>query len=248
MPEPTAGRFFSAEFAAAYDAAAMHLHPFYVQIQDLVLTAVEPCDRAPFLVVDLGGGSGMLVERLLERFHHARALVIDQSEPFLALARRRLARFGDRAICLNDRLQHRWSMQLPQAAGAIVSMSAIHHLDPQEKARLYAQCRAVLQPGGLFVNGDEVRPESDADYLAACQNWVAHREREIALGRISEAMAQAHRAWEERNIGQFGAPRASGEDCHETASAQLNALRAAGFSSAKLLWQRELWAILCAVA
>lgn len=248
MPDQPTCRWNRNDLAAAYDAAAMHIHPYYLAIQDLILEQLRPRAAQPFMVVDLGGGSGRLLERALDRYQNLTAVLVDQSEPFLALARGRLARFGARAACLAARLQDDWGAQLPGPPAAIVSMSAIHHLDSAEKAALHARCRYLLPSGGVFLNGDEVRPDSDAEYLAACQDWVAHRERVVALGLVAEPMAQAHREWEERNLRQFGAPRASGDDCHETAEAQLASLRAAGFASASVIWRKKLWAVLRGLA
>ena len=53
---------------------------------------------------------------------------------------------------------------------AIVSTSAIHHLEPAEKRELYAACCAALAPGEMFINGDEYRPESDAEFCACSAN------------------------------------------------------------------------------
>jgi tRNA (cmo5U34)-methyltransferase len=230
--------------ARGYDAAAEFIHPHYVEIQNVIL------DRLPFstgeaaLVVDLGGGSGRLAERILDRFSNARVWVIDQSEAFLTLARERLCRFGFRAWCHVARLQDDWHRVLPEAPAAIVSMSAIHHLDPGEKQRLYQQCAAALRPGGVLLNGDEVRPPGDADYLAACQRWVAHKKQMMAAGRIPGIIHAALRGWEARNVGQFGLPRVSGDDCHETADTQLDYFAKAGLNDRSAVWQHELWAVL----
>jgi hypothetical protein len=95
------------------------------------------------------------------------------------------------------------------------------------------------------MNGDEVRPDSDVEYLRLCRQWAEHMHREMDSGRIPELLHSALRGWEARNVGQFGKPRVSGDDCHETASAQLEYFRRAGLSATQVLWQRDLWAILC---
>ena len=91
----------------------------------------------PNCVVDLGGGSGRLLERVLERFANAQAVLVDQSAAFLAIAERRLARFGERVTLIEKRLQDDWRAELPATPDALVSMSAIHHLEPAEKQALY---------------------------------------------------------------------------------------------------------------
>jgi tRNA (cmo5U34)-methyltransferase len=237
-------RWNQLQLAAGYDAAAKHIHPHYVELQDVILGLVPFAPESEFLLVDAGGGSGRLAEKGLRRFSRARVVVVDQSPAFLDLARRRLEPFGDRAACIVSRLQDDWCAQLPAAPGAIVSMSAIHHLDPQEKRTLYARCHDALVPGGVLMNGDEVRPEGDADYLAECREWAAHMHRVIDTGLVPPPMCDALRQWEERNVGQFGKERHSGDDCHETIAAQLAYYRTAGFSRVDTPWHKQMWAVL----
>jgi ubiquinone/menaquinone biosynthesis C-methylase UbiE len=96
----TTYRWNMTDFATGYDAAAEIVHPRYVEIQDEMLRLLSLGEDASMTVLDLGGGSGKLMERILERFPNAQGVVVDQSEAFLALAERRLARFGDRAKCV----------------------------------------------------------------------------------------------------------------------------------------------------
>jgi tRNA (cmo5U34)-methyltransferase len=153
MPQPTTYRWNTSDFAVGYDASAQHVHPHYLAIQNAILSLQPLATDATGMVVDLGGGSGRLMERVLDRWPRLKGVVIDQSEPFLALAERRLARFGSRAACVLCRLQEDWPAQLQGVAGpvlGIVSTSAIHHLQPAEKRALYQRCYDVLGPGGVF--------------------------------------------------------------------------------------------------
>jgi SAM-dependent methyltransferase len=230
-------------FAEGYDRAAELIHPYYLDIQQAILASLPPSLDKGGLVVDLGGGSGRLVERILDQWP-VTAVVVDQSEPFLALAERRLARFGPRAICIQARLQDRWINLLSAPASAIVSMSAIHHLDPAEKQSLYRQCCEALAPGGILLNGDEIRDEDDDNYRAQLWSWAGHMRSAMAGGSVPASMHAALEGWIDRNVTHFGQPKKSGDDCHETIAAQLDYLRDAGFATADSLWRESLWAIL----
>lgn len=237
--------------ARGYDVAAEYVHPHYREIQDVILDALPSALGAGLTtpptagwVIDLGGGSGRLAERILERFPNASVGIVDQSEAFLTLARERLSRFGERACFRLAKLQSDWSLDLPDAPRAIVSMSAIHHLDVGEKQQLSRQCAECLALGGVLLNGDEVRPVCDEDYLVECRAWAEHVQHKIDAGLIPEAMQSAWRGWETRNIGQFGTPRVSGDDCHETAATQLESFARAGLRDTRVLWQQGLWAVL----
>jgi tRNA (cmo5U34)-methyltransferase len=239
-------RWNYSEFAVAYDQAAESVHPYYLELQDAILRGLLFPVGSEVLVVDMGGGSGRLIERALDKWPKIRGLVMDQSEPFLALAERRLARFGSRASCVLARLQDDWRTHFPNPPAAIISMSAVHHLDPAEKQIFYQRCLDTLAPGGQLFNGDEVRPDNDSEYLQILRDWVATWEEGIANGSIPLGIHAALRGWTERNVTRFNQPKQSGDDCHETAEAQLQYLRAAGFEEMKVIWRKKLWALLSA--
>jgi SAM-dependent methyltransferase len=245
----TTYRWNTSAAAEAFDAGAPAIHPFYAIVQDeiLALLAAEGLAddrREPACVVDLGGGSGRLLERVLERFPKSQVVLVDQSPAFLAIAERKLARFGDRVTLVEHRLQDDWPAALAQPPDALVSMSAIHHLEPAEKKALYARCYQALLPGGLLANGDEFRPESDAEYLAMLESWSEQKDVETAAGRIPESFRPIFDAWHDRNITHFGEPKHSGDDCNETVAAQEAYLRAAGFRDVHMAWQTKLWGVL----
>jgi tRNA (cmo5U34)-methyltransferase len=240
----TTYRWDVSDAAETFDAAAPAIHPFYLAIQDEILRLLGEKSPPPKCVVDLGGGSGRLLERVLERFPTSHAVLVDQSPPFLALAERRLAKFGTRVTLIEKSLQDDWRAALPSPPDVLVSMSAIHHLEPAQKQSLYQKCYEALAPGGLFLNGDELRLPSDADYLAAMKWWVEHKQLAIADGRIPASFRSRAEAWRDRNVTRFGEPKSSGDDCHQTAAVQEEYLRQAGFHDVKVPWNEQLWGVL----
>ena len=257
--KPASYRWDSSEAAAAYDAAAPAIHPFYEQVQKEILSLLPFGAEEAFELVDLGGGSGRLAERVLERFAGARVTVVDQSAPFLGLAERRLARFAQRAVLVQSRLQDwadcsRVSTKLDRvsekrgyvAPDVIVSTSAIHHLEPAEKQALYAGCFAALAPGGMFINGDEFRPADDREYLKLNEWWWAQMNAALSDGRIPETFRETLAQWHDRNITRFSEPKKSGDDCLETVETNIRYLRESGFADVQLTWTEKLWSVLVA--
>jgi tRNA (cmo5U34)-methyltransferase len=236
-------RWNQTQAAADYDAAAPIIHPRYVESQDAVLAALgeQAFAQRPFHVVDLGGGSGRLIERVLEEFASATATVVDQSAPFLELARQRLARFDGRSACIVGTLQGDWRSEVGPV-DAVVSTSAIHHLLPEEKQRLFGEIFAALPAGGAFINGDEARPADDGEFRALLEAWRDHMEGAVASGAIPPTFGEIVVKWTRRNLDEFSAPFQSGNDCLETVETQVGYLRAAGFAEVRVPWQRELWA------
>ncbi|WP_425614419.1 trans-aconitate 2-methyltransferase [Anatilimnocola sp. NA78] len=240
-------RWNTSPFAEGYDAAAPQIHPYYLQVQEGIvglLVELAAQSKSPLHVVDLGGGSGRLLEKTLNSIPTATATIVDQSEAFLAIAERRLSPFAGRVSFVVSRLQEDWPNKLAAQPAAIVSSSAIHHLDPGEKQALYQKIASVLGPGGLFLNGDEVRPEDEAEYKATMERWADFMRAGMTSGAIPAGFHPAAHGWIDRNVVRFGEPKKSGDDCHETAAVQLGYFLAAGFTQADVPWQRELWSIL----
>jgi len=232
------------EFAAGYDEAAQHIHPHYLEMQVNVVQLLSDAVAEGGLVVDAGGGSGRLIERVLDAYPATTAVVVDQSEAFLGLAERRLSRFDGRATTQLNRLQDDWLATLPEAPAAIISMSAIHHLDAQEKQQLYQRCAGALEPQGILINGDEVLNPDETQYLKLLKAWAAHMQQMMDDDNVPPDMHEILHSWRERNIDRYGQPKVSGEDCHETIDAQLDYFKNAGLSDVECVWQRDMWAIM----
>jgi len=238
----TAYRWNARQAAEDYDAAGPVIHPCYDEVQTAVLAAL-PAEAQS--IVDLGGGSGRLAERVLAERPETRVSVVDPSEAFLELARRRLARFGDRARLVRLRAQEAWP-EAVERPDAIVSTSALHHLDPGEKNAVFAACHEALRPGGVLINGDEYRPPSDAVYRELLEAWRDHMRSAVAAGQVPETFAELVDRWEQRNLADFGGPRESGDDCCETVEEQIARIYGAGFGEVSLAWRDRLWAVLVA--
>ena len=158
--------------ATGYHEVAAIIHPRYQELQDGILAQLPASATASFTVLDEGGGSRRLLERILKRYPHAYGINLDQSAAILALAERRLHPFGARIHYRRARLQENWETRLPIRPDSIVSVSAIHHLDRAEKEACCQRWFATFEPRGIFINRDEVRPTSDQDYLGGLRTSV----------------------------------------------------------------------------
>ena len=113
-------------------------------------------------IVELGIGPGYLAEHLLGLLPNIRYLGVDFSAPMLAIARTRLVQHASRVDYLQaDLIRDNWSKGVKISVHAIVSTWALHDLGSREAvAAVYGYCAAVLQNGGLLLNGDFIKPDT----------------------------------------------------------------------------------------
>jgi SAM-dependent methyltransferase len=104
-------------------------------------------------VLDLGAGDGRLLHLVLTARPTATGVALDFSPPMLQQLQQRFAANPHVQI-----VRHDLSNPLPNLGefDAVVSSFAIHHLDHDNKRRLYEEIWRALKPGGVFCNLEHV--------------------------------------------------------------------------------------------
>ncbi|MDD1716269.1 MAG: class I SAM-dependent methyltransferase [Methanolinea sp.] len=108
-------------------------------------------------VLDVGAGTGLLSELLLNRYPGARMTLLDISEKMLEVARTRFAGKEHVRYFVADYSRE----EIPGRYDLICSALSIHHLTNEDKQRLFSRIFRSLNPGGVFVNADQADAESD---------------------------------------------------------------------------------------
>lgn len=129
---------------------AAHSYDESAALQRLVgermLTKLEAVRLEPQRILDIGTGTGGAISPLMQRFRGARLLALDFALPMLGRARRR-GRWLRRPVCICGDFE-----QLPLADASIdLVHSSLAFQWANNLPRVFAECRRVLRPGGLFV-------------------------------------------------------------------------------------------------
>jgi tRNA (cmo5U34)-methyltransferase len=146
------------ETAAQWDADVGDRLPTRAEQQDVLLALLAAAEIGDGAALDLGVGSGLVAEAVLETLPQARLVGVDYSAAMLELARERLRRFSARVDLVPGDLACVGRIKLPDLSyRAVFTVQTMHHLSDAEKAAAIAWTSGVVQPGGLIVIIDRVR-------------------------------------------------------------------------------------------
>ncbi|CCG41288.1 ArsR/SmtB family transcription factor [Magnetospirillum molischianum] len=156
------------------------LHVDEAEVEAALLAAFG--DRHPHELVDLGTGTGRVLELLASRVDHA--VGIDMSREMLAVARANL----DRAALSHCMVRQGDITQLPLpdlSADAVTIHQVLHYA--AEPARVVAEAARILAPGGLMVIVDFAPHE-----LEVLRDQHAHRRLGFSDSEVAGWLAAAN--------------------------------------------------------
>lgn len=159
------GALYSAYTGAEYDRLQPIKIEHYDYYHELALDFVPFDESDGFRMLDLGPGTSTFAESILRQYPKATIVALEYAQGMIDYSRERLSAFSDRIEFsrrdLND--------GLPANIGRfefVSAFSAIHHLTPENKQRLYRQIYDVLEPGGWFSLIDAMTARFDNDVYA----------------------------------------------------------------------------------
>lgn len=166
------------QYASRYNQSRRILIPCF---DDFYRTAIDvlPFDHEEKIaVLDLGAGTGLLSSLLASAYRHSDITLIDISRNMLEQAKKDLAEFNNNFAYVVDDYA---SLSLGRKFDAVISALSIHHLTDGQKKALFSTLLDHLNPGGIFVNADQVRGATDSIERTYRTNWLQQvRDRGIS--------------------------------------------------------------------
>jgi tRNA (cmo5U34)-methyltransferase len=209
--------------AQSYDRARRQLVSCFDDFYATTVGLIRQPREASFSVLDLGAGTGLLSLFVAEAFPNARFTLMDVSAEMLAVARERFAGDGERFCFV---VQDYSTAPISGEYAVIVSGLSIHHLSGADKQRLFRALYRCVQPGGAFINADQVLGPTAEIEQAYHDQWLSQARARGA----SEADLRA-------------AVERMKEDKMSTLESQLAWLRDAGFQGVHCWYQNYSYVV-----
>jgi trans-aconitate methyltransferase len=219
-----------------------------------VLEALLPDE---FVALDLACGPGAISQRLLARFPKARCVAVDLDPVLLTMGQSVLGTMGGRLRWVEaDLTTPEWVVQLGEAqVDAVLSTTALHWLPAAHLLRVYRQLGELVRPGGVVLNGDNMkfrlsmatfqrvadavkaRQEEDAFRRRGVEDWTEWWQALAAEPALTELLEERQRRFAWRTIDEHRPLY----DVHEAA------LHDAGFREVGVIWQYMCNRVLMAI-
>jgi trans-aconitate methyltransferase len=220
-----------------------------------VLEALLPDE---FVALDLACGPGAISQRLLDRFSAARCIAIDFDPVMVALGEGALGNYDGRLRWIDaDLAEPGWVESMGEAVvDAALSTTALHWLSAPHLVEVYRALGALIRPGGVFLNGDNMDFGPD---LPTIQQFAQEaRDREWTDESFAaRGVETAEQWWEalgkEPSLAALMAERGRRYAAKErptssvTFDLHVEALREAGFREVGTIWQSGTDRVLLAV-
>jgi tRNA (cmo5U34)-methyltransferase len=225
------------ERAQKYEQRANLVLPKRQEILSLMVQLI-PFERdEPLRVLDLGTGTGVPAQRVLQDFPRVSVICVDKSAEMMEIGCAKLAEYGDRVRFVQADLEDpAWSSGLPGKFDAIMSALAFNLLTDRAKQRLFAQCYEMLEPHGCLVFSDRLRAADEAIdrfYLDQWMNFIVRQTKEVLGKEVTlETVTARQRSLDEA----AGVKSATLEDI-------LSWLKQAGFAQVECYWKYFQWAV-----
>lgn len=172
--------------AERYDLDRRRLIPCYEDFYNLPLEILPFHQDRELRVLDLGAGTGLLSAGVAARYPRARLLLVDIAPAMLRVAEQRFSGCdGDR---VSFHIMDYARQPLKGTFDLVISALSIHHLTDGDKENLFRKIFASLEPGGLFINADQVLGENAMAEKTYRRRWL---EKVQASGISAEALDAA---------------------------------------------------------
>lgn len=230
----------SKEAAEHYKKVINDLVPGRHEILDIISRVTTEFSNDEFKILDLGCGYGEVTAKILELKPNAKCYLVDYSEEMVNLSKERYKDNGNVKILRQD-----LNKGLPQELenekfDAVVSCFSLHHIEFQNRVKLYADILNVLKKDSIFINGDMFICDSTKLNEWEFNHWI-----EWMVRRIKESL-NTETTFDKLKQKQLDAFEKLG-DKPGTLWEMYNDLKEAGFKNVDCLYKNQKNAIITAV-
>ena len=180
----------------------------------------------PKRIIDLGAGTGLLTYFWYQQCPNSEYVLVDIADEMLNVARKRFESIGNVSYQIENYID-----KLPDVFfDTVISALSIHHLEDEDKAKLFTRIYNSLPSGGLFINYDQFCAGQ-----AEINNWFnSYWENHLVTSGLTDKDIEL---WKER--------RKLDKEC--SVEQEVDMLKNAGFNIVKCVYSYQKFSVIVAI-
>jgi SAM-dependent methyltransferase len=151
-------------FAEAWDARHLEGNPARAEHLALLLAILDQVTGG--WILDLGCGSGLVAQMVLDQKATARVFGVDSGAAMLGIAKARLVHYGERVTLAEGDLTALGTVDAPLQCSAAIAVQSLHHLEEGAYRAAVRWTFEHLAPGAWFFIIDRLAIPSETLYSA----------------------------------------------------------------------------------
>ena len=137
--------------AEEYDSGRKKFIPCFNDFYKMTTKLITSNIKDPQRIIDLGAGTGLLTYFWYQQYPNAEYVLVDIADEMLNVARKRFHQLVNITYQVENYIN-----KLPDDFfDTVISALSIHHLEDEEKIKLFSRIYDRLPDGGLFINYDQ---------------------------------------------------------------------------------------------
>lgn len=211
--------------AEEYDESIKNTIPLYEYFHTETIGLIhyynDKCDKW----LDIGCGTGTLVEKAHNRFPNTKFLLADFSEEMLIQAKNKLEDIiADRIEFLPKCSSQEINRYLNDKVDVITAIQVHHYLNKEERKMATKNCFDLLNEGGIYITFENIKPLTEKGTTIGLNRWGQFQE---DMGKDKEAV-EMHKSRFNKDYFPITIPE------------HLELLKETGFDTYEVFWYSEM--------
>jgi tRNA (cmo5U34)-methyltransferase len=227
------------EAAENYARTVDTIVPQRKEILSIISRLAIESGSANLKIIDLGCGLGDVTAEIVKLKPDVNVLMLDFSDEMIRRSSERFRENKNITVVKHDLNQGISGITDDRGFDAVVSCFAIHHVEFENRIKLYSDIHAILKERGLFINGDLFKEDSPI-----IDQWEFDNNISAMLVVLKEKLGQEW-TFDELKLNRLEHAQKMG-DKPGTIWEMFHDMKAAGFGYVDCLWKSGNLAIMAA--
>lgn len=177
--------WLSKDFSKKWDTKTNANYPSRKEHLDILVSLIKDLYEKNSWIIDLGLGSGQVEELIFKKNPNVKIIGIDYSLPMIKLAEKRLKKYKNQYIAIQNDLENIKNIKLPNKKfQLIISVQTLHHLSDSKKIEVFKWVNKNLSKNGTFIILDRISVDIKNSYSEYRSVWKRlYKQKENNFGK-----------------------------------------------------------------